>query len=69
MAFVHSPDVVLLDEPANSLDDDGIAALTRGLERLKARGGAALSMAPSAIDAPIPFDERFVLSSGALHAE
>ena len=69
LAFLHSPDLVLLDEPANSLDDEGIALLGSGLEALKARGGAALWCAPSATDPPLPFDERLVLEAGGLHPE
>jgi ABC-type multidrug transport system ATPase subunit len=69
MGFAHGPSVVLLDEPANSLDDDGIAALGGALERLRARGGAAVWCAPSATDPPLPFDERFVLTGGALVPE
>jgi ABC-2 type transport system ATP-binding protein len=69
LAFLHSPDLVLLDEPANSLDDDGIALLGAGLEALKARGGAALWCAPSATDPPLPFDERLVLEGGGLRPE
>jgi len=69
LGFVHEPDVVLLDEPANSLDDEGIALLAENLERLKARGGAALWCAPSATDPPLPFDERLVLAGGALAPE
>ena len=69
MAFLHEPDVVLLDEPANSLDDDGIALLAANLEALRARGGAALWCAPSATDPPLPFDERLVLRGGGLEPE
>jgi ABC-2 type transport system ATP-binding protein len=69
MAFLHRPDVVLLDEPANSLDDEGIAVLAESLERLKARGGAALWCAPSATDPPLPFDDRLVLAQGHLVPE
>jgi ABC-type multidrug transport system ATPase subunit len=69
LAFVHDPDVVLLDEPANSLDDEGIAVLGRALAGLKARAGAALWCAPSATDPPLPFDERFVLAGGRLAPE
>jgi ABC-2 type transport system ATP-binding protein len=69
LAFLHSPDLVLLDEPANSLDDEGIALLGHSLEALKARGGAALWCAPSATDPPLPFDERLVLEGGGLRLE
>jgi ABC-2 type transport system ATP-binding protein len=69
MGFVHNPSVVLLDEPANSLDDDGIAVLAGALERLRGRGGAAVWCAPSTTDPPLPFDERLVLADGVLVSE
>jgi ABC-type multidrug transport system ATPase subunit len=69
LAFLHEPDVVLLDEPANSLDDDGIALLAANLEALRGRGGAALWCAPSATDPPLPFDDRLVLRDGSLQPE
>jgi len=68
-AIAVEPDVVLLDEPANSLDDDGIALLAANLEALRARGGAALWCAPSATDPPLPFDDRLVLQDGGLQPE
>src|SRR4051812_32716680 len=42
LAFVHSPSLVMLDEPATSLDEEGIELLERALSDLKTRGGAAL---------------------------
>ena len=69
LTFLHAPELVLLDEPANSLDDAGIAVLGAALERLRERGGGAIWCAPSATDPPLPFDERFVLHDGALQPE
>jgi ABC-2 type transport system ATP-binding protein len=69
LAFVHDPEVVLLDEPASSLDDDGIRILADALDALRRRGGAALWCAPSTVDPQLPFDRRFVLQAGALLPE
>jgi ABC-type multidrug transport system ATPase subunit len=69
LAFLHEPVVVLLDEPANSLDDGGLVILSDALERLKRRGGGALWCAPSATDPPIPFDERHILEGAVLAPE
>jgi heme exporter protein A len=41
-AFLHRPDLVLLDEPYTSLDVDGAALLDGLLRRTVARGGAVL---------------------------
>jgi ABC-2 type transport system ATP-binding protein len=47
MAFLHSPRVVLLDEPRNSLDDSGVAALERATRELVVGGGIAVWCAPT----------------------
>jgi ABC-type multidrug transport system ATPase subunit len=47
LAFGHSPRLVLLDEPANSLDDDGIALLSAALAELSATGGSGIWCSPN----------------------
>jgi ABC-type multidrug transport system ATPase subunit len=69
LAFLHHPDVVLLDEPGNSLDDDGLSLLDRHLGALRLRGGACLWCAPSAGDSAFDFDARYRLSGGGLRPE
>jgi ABC-2 type transport system ATP-binding protein len=66
LAFVHVPTVVFLDEPATSLDEEGIALLQRALDELKARGGAALVCLPSGWEQILSIDRPLVLSSGRL---
>ena len=69
LGFVHRPRVVLLDEPATSLDGDGIALLQGALDRLKQRGGGALVCVPSGWDAMLEIDRALVLSDGRLEDE
>ena len=64
LAFVHSPSVVMLDEPATSLDEEGIALLQRAIDALKARGGAALVCLPSGWEQNLSIDRALVLSAG-----
>jgi ABC-type multidrug transport system ATPase subunit len=45
-AFLHSPRLVLLDEPANSLDDEGIALLCTALAEIGAGGGTGIWCSP-----------------------
>jgi ABC-type multidrug transport system ATPase subunit len=66
LAFAHAPSVVLLDEPATSLDLEGIAVLERALELLKARGGAALVCLPSGWEQHLTIDDSWVLANGKL---
>jgi ABC-type multidrug transport system ATPase subunit len=47
MAFLHHPQLVMLDEPVNSLDEDGIALLCAALADLNSRGGSAIWCSPS----------------------
>jgi ABC-2 type transport system ATP-binding protein len=66
LTFLHEPSLVLLDEPATSLDEDGIAALQAALDDLKARGGAAVVCLPSGWEQVLSLDRREVLDRGRL---
>ena len=66
LAFVHDPVLVLLDEPATSLDEHGIGALQEALDGLKARGGAALVCLPSGWRDVLALDAAYTLEDGRL---
>jgi ABC-2 type transport system ATP-binding protein len=66
MTFLHNPRLVLLDEPRNSLDDEGMAVLVRGVREVTARGGTVLWCSPSGEDQPLGFDHRYLLQDGQL---
>jgi ABC-type multidrug transport system ATPase subunit len=66
MAFLHGPDVLLLDEPRNSLDDDGLAVLTQQTRAAAQRGATVLWCSPRGEDAVIEFDRRYALEGGHL---
>src|SRR3954467_5575650 len=66
LAFVHSPSLVLLDEPATSLDEEGIALLDRAIDGLRARGGAALLCLPTGWEQTLSIDRALVLAGGRL---
>jgi len=68
MAFLHEPDLVLLDEPLNSLDEHGAELLLGCLTELTRRGGAAIWCSP-ALEHEAPFDRRLLLEDGSLHEE
>lgn len=69
LAFLHGPELLLLDEPQTSLDDEGVAILREALEGLFARGGAALWASPAGEAPVIDFDQRFVVRAGRLEAD
>jgi ABC-type multidrug transport system ATPase subunit len=66
MTFLPGPDVVLLDEPRNSLDEDGLNALGAQLRALTDRGGAGVWCAPAGEPAALDFDESWLLTAGGL---
>jgi ABC-type protease/lipase transport system fused ATPase/permease subunit len=66
MTFVHDPALVLLDEPANSLDRDGLDVLEAYLDTLRSRGGAAVWCAPEGIPATLECDIALTLAEGRL---
>jgi ABC-2 type transport system ATP-binding protein len=66
MAFLHEPPVVLLDEPRNSLDDEGYALLSEETARAAAAGAAILWCSPRGEDRVIDCDNSFTLEDGKL---
>jgi ABC-type multidrug transport system ATPase subunit len=47
MAFVHRPQLLLLDEPVNSLDERGAHDLASALDDFRASGGTAVCCVPT----------------------
>lgn len=68
LAFLHEPQLVLLDEPRTSLDDEGAALLDRAVERLTSQGGAALICAPTGEQAGVRLDRCYAVHDGSLIA-
>ncbi len=66
MAFLHEPLVILLDEPRNSLDDEGYALLSRQSELAAARGATILWCSPRGEDRVIDCDASYALVEGKL---
>ena len=68
-SLMHSPRVLLLDEPRNSLDGDGLETLNGAVSELVAGGGAVIWCAPAGEDQAFPFDQMWVIEDGTLVAE
>jgi ABC-2 type transport system ATP-binding protein len=66
MGFMHHPAVVLLDEPRNSLDDDGYRVLGEQVAAAAAGGAAVLWCSPRGEDRVLSFDHSYSLESGRL---
>lgn len=64
LAFVHEPKLVLLDEPWNSLDEQGVDVLTRALLEVRARGGTAICCSPTGDEIRAHADDRYVVDHG-----
>ena len=65
--FLHAPTLVLLDEPANSLDDVGVRMLRDAVVRVQGRGGAVVWAQPFGGDThELAYDAHVVLEDGRL---
>ncbi|MDQ3608370.1 MAG: ABC transporter ATP-binding protein [Actinomycetota bacterium] len=65
-AFLHEPQLVLLDEPFSSLDDQGADQLMAAIRELTGRGGSALACAPAEREG-VSFQQAYILADGGLY--
>jgi ABC-type multidrug transport system ATPase subunit len=66
MAFLHEPRVLLLDEPRNSLDDDGYRLLSEQIERVRSGGATVLWCSPRGEDRVLACNVGYTLEDGRL---
>jgi ABC-type multidrug transport system ATPase subunit len=66
MAFLHEPRVLLLDEPRNSLDDEGYRLLGEQIAWVTARDAAVLWCSPRVDDRVLACDAGYTLEDGRL---
>ncbi len=66
LTVVHRPDVLLLDEPRNSLDSEGQALLARAVRDVLRRGGAVVCCSPAGEEQLEDCDRRAVIEDGTL---
>ena len=66
LTVVHRPKVLLLDEPRNSLDDEGLALLAAAVREVLRRGGAVLCCSPMGEDQLEDCDRLAVIENGML---
>jgi ABC-2 type transport system ATP-binding protein len=66
MAFLHEPALVLLDEPATSLDDEGLGQLSQAIAAATAGGAAVIWCAPACQRLGLPLETNYELVTGRL---
>ena len=66
MTFLHSPDLVLLDEPLTSLDEQGAAVLRDCIGDVLARSGVVLWCSPGTDREYAPFDRHLWLQDARI---
>ena len=66
MTFLPHPDLVLLDEPRNSLDRAGVAMLAEAVGATAARGGAVIWCAPTGEEVGIDLDRYYEIADGRI---
>jgi ABC-type multidrug transport system ATPase subunit len=66
LAFVHRPSVLLLDEPRNSLDSDGLEILATATREAASRGAGVVWCCPPGELQPVEFNRSYLLEGGTL---
>jgi heme ABC exporter ATP-binding subunit CcmA len=66
LAFLHEPELLLLDEPCTSLDAEGVRIVRSALALHRARGGAAIVCSPESEQEALGLDITHELIAGRL---
>jgi ABC-type multidrug transport system ATPase subunit len=66
LAFLHSPELVLLDEPVASLDADGVATVASAVREVTSRGGGVIFASPADREPEFECDRHYVIDAGRL---
>lgn len=68
-AIMEAPDVIMLDEPTNSLDEDGVKLIRQVINEEKERGAMILLASHNKEDIKILADKVFYIDKGRLSNE
>lgn len=66
LTVIHQPKVLLLDEPHNSLDAEGLEMLGGAVSELLERRGSVIWCSPPGEDQPVEFNRKLLLEEGEL---
>jgi ABC-2 type transport system ATP-binding protein len=64
LGFMHDPDLLLLDEPENSLDDRALGLLAGAVDKARKRGAVSLICSPSGNHEHLEIDRAFLVANG-----
>lgn len=65
-AIMEQPDILMLDEPTNALDEEGVALIRRIINEEKERGAMILIASHNRDDIELLSDEIFIMNNGVL---
>ncbi len=65
-AIMERPDVIMLDEPTNALDEEGVLRIRTIIQEEKARGAIILIASHNSEDIHILADEKYYIESGSI---
>ena len=65
-AIMEDPDILILDEPLNGLDKEGVADMRELLLQLKQAGKAIIIASHNSVDIDVLCDKVFEISKGVL---
>lgn len=68
-AIMERPDIIMLDEPTNSLDESGVSLIRQVITEEKQRGATILLASHNKEDIILLADEVFYLDNGQLVSE
>lgn len=68
-AIMEKPDIIMLDEPTNALDDAGIELIRTIIKEEKERGALILIASHNKEDIELLCDEKYYMSQGELKSE
>ena len=66
LTVVHQPQVLFLDEPMNSLDQEGLEMLTVAIRAVLSRGGSVIWCSPLGEQQSLDFDRELVIEDARL---
>jgi ABC-2 type transport system ATP-binding protein len=66
LTFLHGPDLAIMDEPMNSLDEAGLEILRNVVDETCGRGGVVLWCSPPGDREGLRADRRLILDNGEL---